>query len=141
MEPASGKLTGGCLCGRIRFEAEEAHVLWAGHCHCESCRRNCSAPFTTYLGVADGDWRWTGAAPTLYRSSPGVERRFCPNCGTPMAFAAAHCPGEMHFYAASPDDPSKIRPEHHAFWREKLPWIHLSDDLPKHSGDAPPEAD
>ncbi len=133
--------TGRCLCGAVRFAFDEAGLRWCGHCHCESCRRNCAAPFTTFVGVADGFWRWTGAAPSVHRSSPGVERRFCATCGTPMAFAAAHSPGEMHFYAASLDDPAMVRPQHHAFWREKLPWIHLSDDLPRHCGDSPDEMD
>jgi hypothetical protein len=127
--------TGHCLCGAITYAFDATHVTWRGHCHCESCRRNCSAPFTTFFGVTDGHWRWTGVAPALFASSPGVERRFCATCGTPMAFCADHSPGEMHFYAASLSDPSSFRPEFHTFWQERLPWIHLSDDLPRRHGD------
>ena len=130
-----GEMSGRCLCGRVTYSFDEAQVLWRGHCHCESCRRNCSAPFTTYFGVADGHWRWTGADPATYASSPGVMRRFCATCGTPMAYAADHSPGEMHFYAASLDDPSSFRPDFHTFWQERLPWICLSDDLPRRRGD------
>jgi hypothetical protein len=136
-----GEITGRCLCGATRYAVDEGSVRWRGHCHCESCRRQTASAFTTFLGVADGHWRWTGAAPRLYRSSPGVERRFCGTCGTPMAYASERSPGEMHFYAATLDDPAGFRPEHHAFWREKMPWIRLSDDLPRHSDDAPDETD
>lgn len=126
----SGVLGGGrCLCGQLRYETD-APPLWQVHCHCESCRRNCSAPFTSYFGVANGHWRWTGAAPAVYVSSPGVERLFCPNCGTPMAFHSSRWPDEVHFYAASLDDPTGYRPTGHVFWAEHLPWVALADGLP-----------
>ncbi|MFC2970056.1 GFA family protein [Acidimangrovimonas pyrenivorans] len=122
-------MTGGhCLCGAVRFEFDGA-PLWQAHCHCESCRRNCSAPFTSFLGVADGSWRWTGAAPAAYASSPGVARMFCPTCGTPMAFRSERWPDEIHFYAASLDDPAAYAATRHVHWDEHLPWVHLCDGL------------
>ena len=140
-EARMGETTGRCLCGAVRYEFDAARVLWRGHCHCESCRRSCSAPMTTFFGVADGHWRWTGAAPRLFRSSPGVERRFCGDCGAPMAFNSEKAPGETHFYAASLDAPEAFRPGFHVFWREKLPWLHLNDELPRHSGGSIDETD
>ncbi|TMV42893.1 hypothetical protein FGG78_41695, partial [Thioclava sp. BHET1] len=56
---------GHCLCGAVRFDSWEA-PLWQGHCHCESCRRACAAPFTSFFGVANSGWCWTGAAPQVY---------------------------------------------------------------------------
>jgi len=136
-----GERTGRCLCGAVRYAFDQAHVLWRGHCHCESCRRNCSAPFTSFFGVADGAWRWTGAEAAVHRSSPGVERRFCGACGTPMAYNSEKAPGETHFYAAGLDAPEEFCPEFHVFWREKLPWLHLNDDLPRHSGSSTSKTD
>ena len=76
--------SGGCFCGAVRYEYEGPEN-WVGHCHCESCRRNCSAPFTTFVGVPRDKVRMTGAAPAVYESSPGVRRLFCARCGTPVA--------------------------------------------------------
>ncbi|WP_102222836.1 GFA family protein [Acidimangrovimonas sediminis] len=121
---------GHCLCGAVRFEFDGT-PLWQAHCHCESCRRNCSAPVTSYFGVADGRWRWTGTAPAVYVSTPGVQRMFCATCGTPMAYRAEQWPGEIHFYAASLDDPLAFTPEEHVHWDEHLPWLPISDDLPR----------
>ena len=56
---------GRCLCGGVRYEYE-GEVNWTGHCHCESCRRNCSAPMTTFFAVNNGNWRWTGDTPGEY---------------------------------------------------------------------------
>ncbi len=124
-------MTGGhCLCGAVRFEFDSA-PLWQAHCHCESCRRNCAAPFTSYLGISDGSWRWTGAAPGVHVSSPGVERMFCATCGTPMAYRADRYPQETHFYAATLDDPAAYTPQQHVHWGEHLPWLSISDTLPR----------
>ena len=126
---------GRCLCGAVRF-AYTGRPRWVMHCHCESCRRQCSAPFTTFVGVRDGRWRWTGAEPAAYASSKGVERLFCGRCGTPMAYRAAHWPGEIHFYAAAHEAPDALTPQGHVYHAEKLAWLHLADDLPRHDGPA-----
>ena len=121
---------GHCLCGVVRYDFDGA-PLWQAHCHCESCRRNCSAPFTSYLGVAEDGLRWTGEAPAVYVSSPGVARLFCAACGTPMAYRSTRWPGETHLYAASLDDPTDYVPTRHVHWDEHLPWLHLDDGLPR----------
>lgn len=121
--------SGRCLCGSVTY-AGDAAPLWQGHCHCESCRRATASGFTSFFGVADGHWRWTGAAPATYTSSPGVWRAFCPTCGTQMAYRTDRFPGECHFYAATLDDPTRYAPTRHYHAGERLPWVHLSDGLP-----------
>ncbi len=131
---AKGLLSGGeghCLCGAVRF-AFDGVPNWQAHCHCDSCRRNCAAPFTSYFGVSHGHWRWTGALPATYASSPGARRHFCATCGTPMAFEGAPWPDEIHFYAAGLTDPSQFRPTLHVHWNEHLPWLSIADGLPRH---------
>lgn len=121
---------GHCLCGQVRF-AYAGAPEWVAHCHCESCRRNCAAPFTTFLGIKDGAWHWLGAPPTRFASSPGVERLFCPHCGTPMAYRAERWPQEQHFYAATLEDPASVTPQQHVNYAEHLAWIALADGLPR----------
>ena len=122
---------GRCLCGAVGW-AYEGPENWQAHCHCDSCRRNTASPFTTFLGVPLAAFRWTGAEPATYRSSPGVRRRFCAACGTPVAYEADRYPGEIHLYAAALENPAEARPQAHVHVAEKLPWIVLADDLPKH---------
>jgi len=81
--------------------------------------------------MADGHWRWIGVLPATYVSSPGVTRSFCPTCGTPMSYRAARYPGEMHFFAATLDDPASYCPSGHYHSDEAVPWVHLADDLPR----------
>lgn len=128
---------GRCLCGETTFEYDGPEN-WCGHCHCESCRRNCSAPFTTFVGVPRAAARFTGREPAVYNSSPGVRRHFCANCGSPMAYDADSWPDEIHFYAASLEKPADVTPQFHVYYSEKLPWIEPADDLPRYPlGGAP----
>jgi hypothetical protein len=127
--------TGRCLCGAVSW-TYEGPENWRGHCHCASCRRNTASPFTTFMGVPYAAFRFTGAEPATYVSSPGVRRRFCPACGTPVAYEAERYPLEIHLYAASLDDPTDFAPQFHVHDAERLPWITLADDLPRfpHAG-------
>ena len=126
--------TGRCLCKAVTY-AFETPINWCLHCHCESCRRNCSAAYATFVSVPDSQWRWTGETPAEYSSSPGVRRMFCKNCGTPVAYRNdTEMPDEHHFYLAALDDPEAFEPTKHVFLQAKLAWVHLGDDLPKWDG-------
>ena len=124
---------GRCLCGAVTFEIDPP-ILSCVNCHCESCRRQCSAPMTTYIGVPDGQWRWTGDSPKIYHSSPGVERSFCDTCGTPLTFRSIRMSGVIHFYLAAMADPEQFEPTLHVAHEEKLCWFQIGDDLPTFIG-------
>jgi len=126
---------GRCLCGRVTFEYRGPEI-WGGHCHCESCRRATSSPFTTWFGVPRSACRFTGSEPSVYRSSPGVRRLFCSNCGTPIAFESDRWPDETHLYAASLEDARDFAPQFHVHVAEKLPWVKLADGLPQYDRNA-----
>lgn len=126
-------LSGHCLCGAVTWTAKGPE-LWASYCHCESCRRNCAAPVTAFFGVPRAGFRWTGAKPAAYASSPGVTRRFCGTCGTPMAYLTDEDPAGIHLYAATLDDPAAYRPRQHVFHATHLPWLKIDDDLPRRAG-------
>lgn len=120
--------TGRCLCGKIRFEFS-GPVNWSGYCHCESCRRNCAAPVTAFIGVPNAAYRWTGDTPATYASSDHATRYFCDRCGTPMAYASTKYPDEIHFYTASLDRPEAFPPTTQYHRRERIKWF--PDPLPK----------
>ena len=126
-------MRGRCFCGVITFEVD-LPVMSCVTCHCESCRRQCSAPMTTYIGVADGQWRWTGKVPKVFHSSPGVERSFCETCGTPLSFRSQKMSGVMHLYVAAMAEPETFVPTLHVAIEEKLTWLKLADSLPTSVG-------
>jgi len=49
-----------------------------------------------------------------------------------MAYASIRYPGEIHFYAASLLDPEQFEPNEHFHHGERLSWLNITDNLPKH---------
>jgi hypothetical protein len=125
--------TGRCLCGAIRYRFE-GMMIWTAHCHCESCRRNTASPMTTFFAAPKALFAFTGEEPASFASSPGVLRRFCRKCGTPVSYEYNGKPDEIHLYAASLDDSRDFEAQRHDFWNERVPWIAVCDDLPKDKG-------
>ena len=119
---------GRCFCGACRFEIDPP-IKWSVACHCESCRRQCSAPMTAYIGAPDGQWRLLGDETRIYRSTPPVERRFCGTCGTPLTFRSEKMTGIMHFYVAALEDPEAFPPQVHVAIEEKLCWMDVASDM------------
>lgn len=124
--------TGRCLCGAVRFAAR-GEPRWVAHCHCESCRRATSSAVATYAGFSAADVEWTGERPAEYRSSPGVVRRFCRTCGSPMSFEGERWPDEVHLFVPSFDAPETFQPRCHVHVEEQLRWLHLGDGLPRYA--------
>lgn len=122
-------MDGHCLCGKVSFQLDPP-VLSCVTCHCDSCRRQCAAPMTAYFGIRDGQLKWTGQAPKTFASSPGVERSFCPDCGSPISFRSASMSGIMHLYVALLKDPNQLQPTLHVAHEEKLDWLQMDDGLP-----------
>ena len=127
----TGNIEGGCRCGAVRYRAGGG-ALWVTHCHCNECRRSSGAPVSTFVGVAAGGFAFVAGTPGAYESSPEVIRRFCAACGTPLTYEAAVYPGEVHIMAGTLDAPDALAPERHVFDRERMPWLALADDLPRH---------
>ena len=123
---------GGCLCGAVRF-AFEGTPLWVAHCHCRSCRRNTGAAVATFVGVRRDQFVYTKGMPIGYASSPGVRRSFCGACGTPLVYEAARCAEEIHFNIGAMDGPARFAPTVHVHVAERLPWLHIADDLPRYA--------
>ncbi len=120
---------GRCLCGAVRFTASAAQ-LWVANCHCESCRRNTGAPMTTFVGFPSDAFAITDGLPAVFESSPGVRRKFCRRCGTPLSYEADRSPGEIHIHISTLDEPDRFPPKLHVYYQEAIGWLHLDDEIP-----------
>ncbi|NJN51345.1 MAG: GFA family protein, partial [Gammaproteobacteria bacterium] len=112
---------GGCLCGRVRFEAA-GEPKWVAHCHCRSCRHHTGSPVATFVGFTRTKVVFAAPNRSVFSSSPGVWRSFCNQCGTPIAYEAESAKGEIHLYVCTFDDPAQFVPERHVFYTDRLPW-------------------
>jgi hypothetical protein len=121
---------GRCLCGAVRYRVT-GEPIWTAHCHCQSCRRATSAAFATYAGFLRERFEILAGEPAVYRSSPGVERRFCRDCGSPLTYEGERWPDQTHIMVCSLDDPAALQPTAHVHTDEQLTWLHLADGLPR----------
>jgi hypothetical protein len=122
---------GGCLCGAIRFEleGEPDEVL---HCHCEFCRKQTSSAVATYVMVERAKLRFTRGEPRVFASSPGVERSFCADCGSPIAYGSEGRPEIIDLFLGTLDDPGAVKPSCHVQVAEQVSWFEVLDDLPRY---------
>jgi hypothetical protein len=105
--------TGGCLCGRVRYQSDREPVA-AGHCHCVDCRKSSGTGHCSHLAVPEAGFRITGNL-TFYASPSdsghAVSRGFCPACGAPLYSTNEAMPGMVFVRASSLDDPEVFRPQ------------------------------
>ena len=127
--------SGRCACGNVSYTLSEA-PKWTALCHCDDCRRACSAPVVAWMGCADDKVHWKGTLKTRSSSKVGT-RGFCPECGSQLSFISSRWPGEMHLYAATLDDPSEYSPDLHCYTSEHLDWLNIEDNKPRYPKSAP----
>ncbi|MGH6886292.1 MAG: GFA family protein [Geminicoccales bacterium] len=125
------ELHGGCQCGAIRYRITGAPLL-AAICHCTMCRRANAAPAVAWAMFEEAQVVLRKGSPTTYASSSRAKRGFCPVCGTQISFTADYIPGLIDVTIASLDHPEMVAPTLHYWDAERLPWVHLADDLPRY---------
>src|SRR5262245_38471947 len=123
-------LTGGCHCGRIRYEAI-GPTFHETNCHCSICRRTTGAPFVAWFSVRRTDFRLTQGQSTRYAASPQGTRAFCPHCGTQLTFEHTDFADEIDVTICSLDDPERVAPKDHTRTSSRLAWLKLDDGLPQ----------
>ena len=76
-------LTGGCLCGALRYEIGEAPQM-TYTCHCTDCQHLTSSAFSLAITVSDAAFRLVKGEPRLAQkiadSGRVVIRWLCPDC-------------------------------------------------------------
>lgn len=122
-------ITGGCLCGNIRYTAK-GEPLFQAVCHCTDCQRQAGTAFSVVAAFAPADVAITGQMKT-YRgvgtSGGEVLRRFCGECGSPILSEPASSPGMYFMKAGTFDDTSRLDPKVHVWCDSKQAWLSLPE--------------
>ena len=130
------ELTGGCLCGAVRFRVA-AEPIAAYYCHCTMCQRIGGGPFSVGATVPIEEFAFTKGEPAAYQSSSGFVRIFCGQCGSPLSTQAKAHPELADFSLGCLDEPNAIEPEFHLFTSTQVSWCEVADGLPRHAEWAP----
>ena len=125
------KITGGCLCGDLRYEAK-APPRWMGLCYCADCRKASGSGFIPFMGfdasVLTITGRWTVHRLDLGDGRVAV-RNSCVVCGG-LVFGGPWGETDSHtIYAGSLDDPSHFKPAIAIFTRDAAPWLSIPPGL------------
>lgn len=136
----SEKLTGGCLCGKVRYEIE-AEPLFAAHCSCRDCQKASGAGHTTIFAVPAEAMRLQGEVATYTNtgdSGQPVTRHFCPVCAGRL-FTTGDSAGPIRIVqAGSLDEPGRIQPAAAIYRKDAVAWDYIDPALPSFEAMPPP---
>ncbi|MSP47831.1 MAG: GFA family protein [Alphaproteobacteria bacterium] len=130
MSPA---ITGGCLCGTIRYEYK-SEVGPASYCHCTDCRKCTGSAFNVGVRVDAKLFRIVQGSPKEFNKAADsgnyLSRHFCSDCGSPLYTSSPRHPESLYVKAGSFDDPAVVRPAYQSWLSSKVPWAVIRADLP-----------
>lgn len=132
MKSETTKVSGGCLCGLIRYEAEV--FLKNGYiCHCTICQKSSGQPAEITVLIKAGTLKYLKDEPKYYVSSENGKRGFCGECGSRIVWQASDPQRDWatNLDVGSLDNPSEARMTCHIYADMQLPWYKICEDLPK----------
>jgi len=131
----TGKHSGGCLCGAVRYEID-APLRKVVYCHCEQCRKT-SGHFVAATAVDIEHLQITeDSGLAWYQSSDIAKRAFCDRCGSGLFWEPSH--GKyMAVWAGTLDLPTGLTSREHIHVDDKSDYYEISDGLPQYPQDHP----
>ncbi len=128
------KITGGCLCGAVRYEITGS-LRDIVNCHCLKCRRF-HGNFGAYSSVGEKDLTFVKQEGLKWFHSttdetPNVYRGFCSLCGSSL-FWHPKSQGTISVAAGSLDDPANLKTMGHVWLSQISGYYSINDELPKY---------
>ncbi|HEY4065600.1 MAG TPA: GFA family protein [Burkholderiaceae bacterium] len=127
-------LTGGCLCGAVRYEARCVERT-GYYCHCRICQLAFGNTRAAFFNLRKDETRWLDVEPSYFASSKLARRGFCGRCGTPLSFEYLDSE-RMDLSVGSLDDPAALTPTSHFAVESRIANWHTDDGLPGERLDA-----
>ena len=120
------KITGGCHCGHISYEAE-VDPATVRVCHCTDCQKLTGTAFRTNIASLPGTFVLKNGTPKIYikTAESGNQRAhgFCPDCGTPLySVAPGPNPQTYGLRVGALDRRAELKPARQGWCRSALPW-------------------
>jgi hypothetical protein len=139
---AMKKITGGCLCRKVRFEIAAAPIAMR-LCWCRDCQyfaagnATVNVVFPSNALVVEGELT---DYVSIADSGSRMHRRFCPSCGTPVFSASESRPHLVIVRNGALDDTRLLSPSA-TIWTDSAPeWAWIDGAHPRFTGQPPPVA-
>lgn len=134
------KITGGCLCGEVRYETSAAPVT-TRLCWCRVCQYLATGNAAVSVCFPSAGMAITGELRdfvSVADSGNRMHRRFCPICGTHLFSEAESRPHLIFVRAGTLNDIEVAKPAS-TIWTAQAPsWAHIDKHLPSYEGQPPP---
>jgi hypothetical protein len=132
-------ITGGCLCGAVRFALSELPQT-AGYCHCTRCQRRTGTSSSAQARVDGQTFRLTSGEQSLRgwrHPDGGFEKCFCAICGSHL-FSRSPDTSQMSIRMSAFDEDPGVRPSWRTFVTYAAAWEPIPDDgLERHQEGRP----
>jgi hypothetical protein len=128
-------LTGGCLCGGVRFRVD-APLVVATYCHCTRCQRRTGTAASAQARIQPGSLTVTQGEELIRRYAPpdGFPKLFCGACGSALWSQSPVDPEIISVRLGAFDGDPGIRPSLRQFVAYAASWEDIPDDgLPRHA--------
>jgi hypothetical protein len=128
------RLTGGCLCGGVRFEID-APLVVASYCHCTRCQRRTGTASSAQARIVPGSLNVTQGADLIRTFKPpeGFAKMFCEGCGSALWSRSQADPDVISVRLGAFDGDPGIRPSWRQFVAYAAAWEAIpADGLPRH---------
>lgn len=129
-------LTGGCLCGAVRFAIAELLVS-ASYCHCTRCQRRTGTAAAASARMAPGSLTILSGEELVraYEPPDGFAKLFCSACGSALFSRDPADPAAMSVRLGAIDGDPGIRPSYRHHVETAAVWEPIPDDgLPRRVG-------
>ena len=126
-------LTGGCLCGGVRYELSEP-PLWAGYCHCTRCQRRTGTAASANARIDPATLRIVAGEELLRSFQPedGWAKLFCTVCGSAV-MSRSPDGSEVSIRMGTFDGDPGVRPSVRYHVASAAVWEPIPDDgLPRY---------
>jgi hypothetical protein len=127
-------ITGGCVCGGVRYEVSQPFES-SSYCHCTRCQRRTGTAASANARAVEGSFRIVQGEELVKCWDPGgggAEKCFCSNCGSALFSRNTQTKGEVGVRLGSVDGDPGIRPQKRQFTAYAAVWEPIPDDgLPR----------
>jgi len=131
-DPTPRPLSGGCLCGAVRYRAEQGPQV-AADCYCTDCRRASGTTHCTHVMSPETGFTCSGSVTGFDKPADSgnvVRRLFCPICGSGIYSTNSGMPGAVFLRASSLDDPAAVEPQMTVYASRAPAWARIDPDKP-----------
>ena len=129
------KVTGGCHCGAIAYEAE-IDPAQVSICHCTDCQMITGTVYRLSVPAPADKFKLTRGAPRIYLKRTADSGRirahgFCSDCGSPMYATQPENPHTYTLRVGNMAQRNELPPQRQMWTKSRLPWVTRDiSDLP-----------